>query len=231
MNFKITSYRLILVLSSLFVIFYNFAFFKNFFLVYNFSGINILYTLSIFISFIAFVAFVLNLLTFKLIFKSFLILVLMLSSSVAYFMDTYNIVVDHNMIRNSLETNLNESLDLMSYQLFIYIFLLGILPSILVYKLNISYGTFKQESIKKIKTLILLLILILINIFAFSKFYTSFLREHKDLKYHANPTFWMFGILDYTKRTFFDGKMELKSVGKDAKIDESAEEATEKKSW
>jgi len=143
-------------------------------------------------------------------------------------MDTYNIVVDHSMIRNSLQTNLNESLDLFSIKLVLYVLFLGVIPSLFVYKSNISYGTFKQESLKKLKTIILLLIFIAINVFGFSKFYTSFLREHKDLKYYANPTFWMFGIMDYTKRTFFDGKVVVKTLGKDAKILEETEEYEKK---
>ncbi len=225
---QISSYRVILICSFLFALFYNYSFFKNLLIVYKFSGINIFYTISVFFSLIAFIALVINLLSSRFIFKPFMISLLIISSFVAYFMDTYNIVVDHSMVRNSLETNLNESLDLFSIELVFYVLLFGVIPSFLVYQSNISYGTFKEESIKKLKTIILLLIFIAINVFGFSKFYTSFLREHKDLKYYANPTFWMFGIMDYTKRTFFDGKVVVKTLGKDAKIVEETDEYEKK---
>lgn len=224
---KSSSYKIILYISLLFTLFYNFSFFKIFFITYNFTGINIAYTISIIITLFAFISFVLSLLSSKYIFKPFIILVLVVSSFTAYFMDTYNVIIDHSIIRNSLQTNLEESMDLFSFQLILYVLFLGIIPSILIYKIKLSYGTFKQESIKKIKILFLLLLIILINLFSFSKFYTSFFREHKTLRYYANPTFWMFSVVNYVKRTIYNGKIVLKEVGKDANIKEPIEEKKE----
>ena len=222
-----SSYRVILYVSLLFTLLYNFSFFKNFFITYSFSGINILYTLSIFITLFTFIAFVLTLLSSKHIFKPFVILILIISSFTAYFMDTYNVIIDHSMIRNSLQTNLEESLDLFSFKLVLYVVFLGLIPSIFVYKIKPSFGTFKQESLKKLKILLILFAIIAVNVFGFSKFYTSFFREHKTLRYYANPTFWMFSVINYGKRTFYNGKIVVKEVGKDAKINEEVEDKKE----
>ncbi|RXJ97948.1 phosphoethanolamine transferase [Arcobacter sp. CECT 8986] len=217
---KISQYRLITYVSLLFATFYNFSFFKNFFLAYSFHGINIVYFFSVFFTLFLFISFVLSLLSSRYYVKPFLIILLIVSSFTAYFMDTYNIVIDREMIRNVLETNFNESLDLFSFQLVLYVIFLGILPSFFVYKTNIDYGTFKKESFRKIKTLILLLLIIIVTLFSTSKFYTSFFREHKTLKYYANPTYWMFAIVNYTKKTYFTGKLVVKKTGDDALIDE-----------
>ncbi|RXJ86133.1 phosphoethanolamine transferase [Arcobacter sp. CECT 8985] len=224
---KISQYKLIIYVSLLFTVFYNFSFFKNFFLAYNFTGINIIYTISVFFTLFLFISFVLSLLSSRYYVKPFLIILLMVSSFTAYFMDTYNIVVDKEMIRNALETNLNESLDLFSFQLVLYVVFLGIIPSFLIYKTNIDYGTFKKEILKKLKTLILILLLIIITLFSTSKFYTSFFREHKTLKYYANPTYWMFAIVNYTNKTYFKKKIVIKKVGKNALIDELPEDKKE----
>ncbi len=224
---EISQYRLIIYVSLLFTVFYNFSFFENFSLVYSFSGINIIYTISIFFTLFLFISFVLSLLSSRYYVKPFLIVLLLVSSFTAYFMDTYNVVIDREMIRNTLETNLNESLDLFSFQLVLYVIFLGIIPSFLVYKTKIDYGTLKKESFRKIKTLVLLLLLIVITLFSTSKFYTSFFREHKTLKYYANPTYWMFAIVNYTKKTYFNGKLIIKEVGKDALIDETPEHRKE----
>ncbi|RXK12771.1 phosphoethanolamine transferase [Halarcobacter mediterraneus] len=224
---KISQYKLIIYISLLFTVFYNFSFFRNFSLAYSFTGINILYTISIFFTLFLFISFVLSLLSSRYYIKPFLIILLMVSSFTAYFMDTYNVIIDKEMIRNALETNLNESLDLFSFQLVLYVIFLGIIPSFLVYKTNIDYGSFKKESFRKIKTLLLILLLIVITLFSTSKFYTSFFREHKTLKYYANPTYWMFAIVNYTKKTYFTGKIIVKKTGDDALIDETPEHKKE----
>ncbi len=70
------------------------------------------------------------------ILKPFLIIVLLLSSLVAYFMSSYDIIVDTHMIQNILETNINESADLFSIKQVLYFLILGVLPSIVVYRIK-----------------------------------------------------------------------------------------------
>ena len=66
-------------------------------------------------------------------------------------MDTYHVVIDESMIRNSLQTNLSESSDLFSLKLVLYVFLLGVLPSYFVYKTRIEYKSFSKELLAKLK--------------------------------------------------------------------------------
>ncbi len=89
-------------------------------------------------------------------------------------MDTYSVVIDSEMIRNSLQTNLKESLDLFSFRLVLYVLFLAVLPSYIVYKARINYKSFKGEFLSKLKTIVLSLLIIFVTIFSFSKFYTSF---------------------------------------------------------
>jgi len=56
--------------------------------------------------------------------KPLLIVLVVTSSFAAYFMDSYNVVIDTHMIDNILQTNLNESADLLSVMLVVYIVLL-----------------------------------------------------------------------------------------------------------
>lgn len=224
---SVTQYKLIVYTSLLLTLFYNTSFFKNLVGVYSFSGINILYCISVFLTLFLFITFVLSLFNSRYILKPFLIIVVMISAFTAYFMNTYNVVIDHSMIRNAMETNFNESYDLLSFELIVYVILLGLIPSFVIYKIPVEYGTFKQESFRKIKTLLITFVLIAVTILAFSKFYTSFFREHKSIKYYANPTYWMFSIGNYTKRTYFKSKNVLKPQGEDAAIHETDEDKKE----
>ena len=142
----------------------------------------------------------------------------MVSSFTSYFMNSYHVVIDSSMIQNSMQTDLNESLDLFSIKLILYVVFLGILPSYLVYKSKLEQLSFKEAFISKIKTLFLSLLLIVIIIVSFSKFYTSFFREHKPLRYYTNPTYWIYAIGDYIGKTLNSGEIIVKPIGLDANI-------------
>lgn len=220
-------YRLIALVSFILSLLGNFSFFRNVIDSYPLNGINIIYVISTFFSLFLFISFIFTLVASKYTTKPFLILTLMISSFTAYFMDTYHVIIDYSMIQNSLQTNLNESLDLFSIELIFYIVILGIIPSYLVYKTSLSYQSFKKEFFTKLKMMALLLGAILIIVFSFSKFYTSFFREHKTLKYNANPSYWIFSVFNYAKKSLINGKIVVNPLGRDAKIDETPEDKKE----
>ena len=217
---KFSQAKLILLSAVLFASFYNFSFFKNVLNTYSMEGMNFVYICSITILLVSFLVLLFTLLSSKYTTKPILIIAFLVSSFTAYFMDTYHVVIDDSMIRNSMQTNLSESSDLFSLKLVIYVVLLGLLPSYLIYKTKIDYKSFKNEVFSKIKTIILSLILIIIIVFSFSKFYTSFFREHKPLRYHVNPIYWIYSIGKYINTTFNSGPIIVKTIGDDAKIKE-----------
>jgi len=184
------------------------------------EGMNLIYISSIAILLVSFLILLFTLFSSKYTTKPILIITLLVSSFTAYFMDTYHVVIDDSMIRNSMQTNLNESSDLLSLKLIIYIVLLGLLPAYFIYKTKIDYKSFKNEFISKIKTIFLSLIVIVIILFSFSKFYTSFFREHKPLRYHVNPIYWIYSVSKYVNSTFNSGPIIVKPIGEDAKIEE-----------
>ena len=106
--------------------------------------------------------------------KIILIGLLMISSSAAFFMDNYNIVFDHHMIQNMVETNYSEASDLLSFKLFCYILLLGVTPSLFVYRLKITYFPLKKSFIHKMRNCVISLLILFVMVFSLSKFYTSF---------------------------------------------------------
>ncbi|WP_419677742.1 phosphoethanolamine transferase [Aliarcobacter lanthieri] len=223
----LSSYMLILFSSIAFTLFYNYSFFKNIVNTYGFSGLNIIYILSTAVLLVALLTFILSLFTYKYITKFILITLFIISAFTAYFMDSYGVVIDTEMIRNSLQTNLNESKDLFSFKLVLYVIFLAILPTYFIYKIKIEYKTFKSELASKIKIIVLSLVIILATVFSFSKFYTSLFREHKPLRYNVNPIFWIYSIGNYINKTFDTVPVTLKEIGKDSKVVEPIEEPKE----
>lgn len=210
--------RLILFISLLFVLFYNYAFFKNTMHFYPAIAENIGFLLSLAVVLFASTSLVLTLFSSKWTTKPLIIIILIISSQTSYFMNTYNVIVDDSMIRNTFQTDMKESMDLFSIQQLIYLLVLGIIPSYFVYTIPLDYRGKKREFLSRIKQVGLLSIVILLTLFIFSKNYASFFREHKPLRYSVNPTFWIYSLGNYIGKTFSAEDEDIIPLGLDAKV-------------
>ncbi|WP_122448997.1 phosphoethanolamine transferase domain-containing protein, partial [Pseudomonas viridiflava] len=92
----------------------------------------------------------LTLVAFRRVLKPVLILMFMISAGVAYFMTEYGVMIDAGMFRNFAETNVTEVQGLLSLKLIGYILLLGILPSLLLWKTPINYRRWHRELFSKL---------------------------------------------------------------------------------
>src|SRR3990167_125253 len=131
----------------------NVAFFKHVIDVYFLSWSTLPFIASLAILLVSVSVILLTLLSWGRTTKPFLITILMVSSFVAYFMDTYDVVIDTHMIENILQTNVNESADLFSFSLVLYVLLIGVLPSLLIYRVEIRHESLKRILIEKGKLL------------------------------------------------------------------------------
>jgi lipid A ethanolaminephosphotransferase len=93
-----------------------------------------------------------------------LMVVFFITNSIAlYFINTYGAMIDKTMIGNIFNTNFEEASSFFSFTLIPYIVLLGILPSILLFKIKTIYPTLKKFSLHVILTLIFLLSFAYVN--------------------------------------------------------------------
>ena len=216
-----TQQQLIAATSLLLVLFYNYSFFKNLFSVYppNKEYIGFLFSLTV--VFYALTVILFNLLSSKWTLKPLLIVVLLISSMTAYFMDTYHVVIDESMIRNAFQTDIDESIDLLSFKQLLYLLFLGLLPAYRIYKTPLHSRGLKKELLAKLKTVILALAVILLMAIPFGKHYASFLREHKPLRYSVNPLYWIYSIGKYSYDTFGKDDGKIEPIGVDATIPDS----------
>lgn len=213
---KITTSRLIILLSIFFVAFTNLSFFANVIEVYPVNQKNIIFLTSLAVVLTCVVIFLLSLICYRYTIKPILILLLLITSLTSYFMDSYNVVIDDSMIQNIIKTDMAESVDLISLKMVLYIIVLGVLPSIFVYKVNINYAPVKQEIISRLKLSLLSLGMLLSVILFLSNFYASFFREHKPLRYYTNPTYYIYSAGKYINRLFKKASIPLKRIGLDA---------------
>lgn len=212
----VTSRRVIIAVSLFWVVFANMSFFRHVWEIYPISFVEHIETLSLILVLLGVNILVLSLLTTRWTFKPVIITLLMVTSSVAYFMDAYDIVVDTHMITNVMETNVNESADLFSWKMALYIILMGILPSWIVWRLNIHYLPFRKQVVQVLVTVGTALGVAVVAMLIFSKFYTSFFREHKPLRYYANPPYYIYSVGKSVADSFKHQYTGLEPIAQDA---------------
>jgi lipid A ethanolaminephosphotransferase len=213
--------KLILITATVITLLGNITFYSNILNTYPVNPENIIFLLSLVFVLGGATVFILSLVCYRYTVKPVLILVLLVSSMAAYFMDTYSIIIDDAMINNILHTDTAEALDLISVRQFFYLLIIGVLPSIYIYRSKISVTPFKTAALSHLKLTGLSLLMVLSIILLLSDFYSSFFREHKELRYYANPGFYLYSAIKYASNTVDTETRTLQTIGMDAVIPES----------
>jgi lipid A ethanolaminephosphotransferase len=123
-----------------------------------------------------------------------------------------------------LQTDMKESVDLLSLQQVLYFVFLGLLPAYIIYKLPLHIRSYRVECTAKLKQLLVLTLIMGLTLFGFFKHFSSFAREHKPLRYTANPTYWLYSVGKYVSNTLSSGKIVVSPTGMDAKVVKSKDE-------
>lgn len=162
---------------------------------------------------------VLTLLAFRKILKPILISLLIISAAVAYFMNRYGVLIDAGMMRNFAETNATEVGDLLSPALFMYIVLLGILPSLVLWKTPIHYRKLHRDLLCKL--------LVSISCFAVMgavallnyQGLSSLFRNHHELHLMVVPSNYIGASVGYLREQVATAQKPFMTLGKDATLD------------
>lgn len=166
MSKKIKLSYFALLFSFINLILYHYAFYQFVFGNIDFKSLNgVLLLVSLTISAILANALFFYLLLFLLRYfgKWLLALFFIINAIAVYFINTYGVIIDETMIGNVLNTNYEESSSFLSFGLFAYLILLGVVPSILLFKIKIIHEKFKKFLVYVFSTLIVLLSLAYTN--------------------------------------------------------------------
>ncbi len=210
--------RLILLASGFLVAFANLSFARHVLEVYPFNSANAGFLISLALFLLAIIVLMLSLVCYRRTVKPVLVVVFMLSSATAYFMDSYNVIIDDTMILNVLSTDIAESLDLLSLKLLAYIAVLGALPSWLALKIRMKQYDFRGALISRAKLLLAAIAVIVISILLFGGHYASFFREHKPLRLYTNPVFPVYSLTRFAIGANRRDSGELVPIATDAFI-------------
>ncbi|MCK5666161.1 MAG: phosphoethanolamine--lipid A transferase, partial [Thiotrichaceae bacterium] len=215
---KISITRLTLFLSIFLTLFDNWAYYQHVLEIYPAILKNSGFLMSIVILQFFLTNLILILINSKYIFKPAFILILFLSASAAYFMDSYNAIIDGSMINNILSTDVAEASDLFSFKLLGYLFFLAVLPTYFIAKTTVPELSLWQSTISRLKLLGFSVLMIVLIIYIFSNFYSSFFREHKSIRFYSNPLYYIYSSSKYMGKKLMDSDQPLKEIGVDAHI-------------
>ncbi|TBW49528.1 phosphoethanolamine--lipid A transferase [Marinobacter halodurans] len=213
-----TKFRLILLVSAFLMLVGNQQFFTNITRVYPLDWSTLPFLASIAVVFTAALVLLLSLVCFGRSTRPILIVLLMLSSFAAYFMDSYNVVIDADMLSNVVHTNVDEASDLFSWRLVAYVLLIGVLPSVFVWRVRIEPVPFRKDLLSSAKMFGGSLALAAVLIVSLGSYYASFFREHKILRYYANPTFYIYSTIKFAGRYIDSAPKAFATIGNDAHI-------------
>lgn len=214
------SYHLIIAVAVFLISFGNSRFFSNILVEYPFSIANFGFLASLALVFASVTALLLSFVCYRRTIKPIIIGMLLISAFAAYFMDSYNAVLDATMITNAVNTDVAETLDLMSFKLLLYVLFLGVLPSLAVYKIKLAFGSKWQEAFSRVKLIGAITLSMAAALYSYSDYYSSFLREHKSLRLYSNPNYYVYSTGKFLAEQFESQTLAFTAMGEDARIPE-----------
>lgn len=217
-RFTLSSIQAIFVVALYLMCFSNLAFYSHLLKVYPLTLSHSGFLLTVVVGFYCFLVLCFLILAQRFVLKPLLVFLLIGASSAAYFMDTYNVVIDESMLLNALETNANEAGDLMSIKMALYIFILGVVPSLFLYRAEITFRPFWKELWQRAKWALAILLLMAAMAFAFSNYYAAFFRTHKVVRYYFNPVGYVYGTIKLVQHRYLSGAQEFINIAPDAEI-------------
>ena len=183
----------------------NLGFFSRVLAAFPPQGGNLAALLSLAMVFFALNVLLFGAFAFGRLTKPVLTALLLVSSVSAYFLDSFGVVLDRDMLRNVVQTDLHEALDLITPRLLAYFVLLGVVPSLLLWRVPLAWRGWRRELLERAGLLGICLLAIAVLAVSFGGFYASFLRAHKSLRSHANPAYLLASAAKFAR----EGMMPL----------------------
>ncbi|HXV32273.1 MAG TPA: phosphoethanolamine transferase domain-containing protein, partial [Sinorhizobium sp.] len=160
---------------------------------------------------------VLTTLSVKYMMKPILIFFIVASASASYFVDTFGVILDKDMIGNAAVTTQAEASHLLTGSLALHLFLYAVVPSLLIAWVRIGHLRFLPKAAINLAFVIPSLMI------GGGLIYSNFaqvayvVRDHKDLLKRFNPTGPISAAVRYGLSTYRERNLVVQPLGTDAK--------------
>ncbi|WP_394230686.1 phosphoethanolamine transferase [Shewanella colwelliana] len=181
------------------------------------ADVNYIFIATIPLFLVFALSFIFSIFSVKYITKGFFITLTLLSSSVFFAALQYGVVFDYGMIENTVQTNTGEALTYLNFSSVVNFIATGLLPALLIYKVNIDYKPLVKELLHKILFMVAMLVGIAVIGFFFYQNYVSFGRNNDQMKRYIVPTYAVGSMIKYVNINYFQTPLVYLQQGLDAK--------------
>ena len=218
-KFNLKSWQLHIFVSLFLLLSFNAAFWLEISTIVHPNNLpEYLFIFSIFLLSLLINNLLFNILCIKHSYKIIYPLVLIVSALSLYFIKQYNIIIDRDMIQNIVETNPAEATDFLNFTLFFYLITFGIIPSVIIHKLKVTFKPLKYESLLKIKIVFISILCIISLLYISYPAYASMARGNRHISHLIIPTNFIFAGVSYIKQQVRSANVPLERIAQDAKL-------------
>lgn len=216
LNLSTTSFNIIL--TSYLIIAFNSIFLTKVDELHSTPGIpHFIFMITVVLLLFIVLHFFISLITYKYLHKSVAVLILISSAACYFYMDAYGIMIDKSMLQNVLETDFAEAHEIMPFSLFSTIFLLGVIPSLFVILLKITYPKIIRGTLINLRNILVSLVMLGLIAAVYYQDYASLFRSSPFIRDLAVPINFVNASKRVIKSKYFHSYKELITMGTDAK--------------
>lgn len=187
--------------------------------------LSVLHIVEISVAFCLAIIFLINallsLLAWRWTLKPVITICLFAAAAGSYFMLTYGVVIDKHMIVNTLQTDMRETRDLLSWRLAATVLVLAVLPAVWLWRQKLR----PQRALRLIASnaavfVVSAVMFVLVFLIAFQGI-ASVMRNHPQVRYLINPlnSFYALGVV--AARPLQRDESRILPIGEDAKLGSS----------
>jgi len=144
--------------------------------------------------------------------KPTLILTVSMSSLIFYATINYGTVFDYGMVQNTVETDSAEAISYLNIYSIGFFILFGLVPSIIIYSVNITYKPFLKELSNRLKLFSLSIFMIVLIASFFYSDYASVGRNNRELVNYITPYKTYDALYKYVRNNYIYSPLAYKKL-------------------
>jgi lipid A ethanolaminephosphotransferase len=213
---KLTANRLCLIVAAWIVATANHSFWQLFYKIQPLSGRGWLFAASMALAMTGVTFFLLRLLAPGRALRVMLTLLLMITACASWFIDTYGVAIDSDMLRNVAQTNPAEARDFIGWPLLWRIVWQAGFPAVVVWRARLPLDTWTRAMRDYVLGALAGLALVLGAGLPLYSSYASYFRNQEVARYFITPANVLVGSVTLMRKTL-RGRQPYIKVGEDAK--------------
>ncbi|MDO9402547.1 MAG: phosphoethanolamine--lipid A transferase [Polaromonas sp.] len=158
-----------------------------------------------------------SLLAWRWTLKPVLVALLLAAAFGSHFMSAYHVVLDTGMMVNVLQTDLHETMGLLSCHMLLVVTALGLAPAVLVWRVPVNYRRPARRALHNVLVALVATAVLAGTVLASFQMLSSTLRNHHELRYLMNPLNSVYALTNLAAKPLQRDRSMLEPVGQDAR--------------